>query len=95
MYSENNGEDDLSPKTDQEAPEVMVVPLRNAGAKPYAVMVPFEHAVVAVIAVARPRRSEDLAGFAVLQLGQVCSLHVDVVVEDLLSVLNVGVSLGS
>lgn len=94
MRSEKNCEVNLSPKTDEESPEVMVVSFADACAQPNAVVVPFKHAVAAVVAVRRPRRSKYFASFTVLQLSEVVSLHVDVIIKDLDSPINVGVSLG-
>ena len=60
----------------------MVVPLSNASPKPEAVVVKFEDTVVANMAVRSSGWPEYIACFAILELEQIISLHVDSMIKN-------------
>ena len=67
----------------------MVIPFAYTGSQPDAMVVVFEHTVIARVAMRSSRRTEDVAGFAVFEFEQLIALHVESVIEYFLRFVRV------
>jgi len=66
-------------RVEGEVCDVLIISFADARAEPYAVVVELHDAVVAQVAVAGPRRAENVATLAKFELEKKCQVHLHVV----------------